>query len=202
MGFVEKLKDFVGLSPNEYDDEFSYDTSMPTEDYTSHAGHTNTVDLDDQTATEPNFSRSGNRHYAAQFRQDATPPMNTLDNVIGMPRAFTETPEVMILEPRSFEEMPQAIQALRDRKTVVLNLSLMDLEQAQRAVDFVAGGTFAIDGHQERVGESIFLFTPNCVKVSSQNGVTHEAPQVHTRAPGRPSGPMPQWGHEDVTMIA
>lgn len=202
MGFVEKLKDFVGLTPNEYDEDYSYDTSMPTEDYTSHPGDVNTVDLNNHAAPEPTFTRSGSRQYSTQFRQDPSPSMNTLDNVIGMPRAFTDTPEVMILEPRSFEEMPQAIQALRDRKTVVLNLSLMDLEQAQRAVDFVAGGTFAIDGHQERVGESIFLFTPNCVKVSSQNGVTHEAPQVHTRAPGRASSPMPQWGAEDATMVA
>ena len=68
------------------------------------------------------------------------------------------------MEPRSFEEMPQAIQALRERKSVVLNLTIMDPDQAQRAVDFVAGGTYAIDGHQERIGESIFLFTPNCVQ--------------------------------------
>ena len=71
------------------------------------------------------------------------------------------------MEPRSFDEMPQAIQALRERKTVILNLTMMDPDQAQRAVDFVAGVTYAIDGHQERVGESIFLFAPSCVNVTS-----------------------------------
>ena len=40
-------------------------------------------------------------------------------------------------------------------------------DRAQRAVDFVAGGTYAIDGHQERIGESIFLFAPSCVNVTS-----------------------------------
>ena len=44
---------------------------------------------------------------------------------------------------------------------------MMEPDQAQRAVDFVAGGTFAIDGHQERVGESIFLFAPSCVTVTN-----------------------------------
>ena len=72
-----------------------------------------------------------------------------------------------IRDSRSFDEMPQAIQALRERKTVILNLTMMDPDQAQRAVDFVAGGTYAIDGHQERVGESIFLFAPSCVNVTS-----------------------------------
>jgi len=44
---------------------------------------------------------------------------------------------------------------------------MMDPDQAQRAVDFIAGGTYAIDGHQERIGESIFLFAPSCVSVTS-----------------------------------
>jgi len=88
-------------------------------------------------------------------------------NVIGMPGISTTTAEVNLMEPRSFDEMPKAIQALRERKTVILNLTMMEPDQAQRAVDFVAGGTFAIDGHQERVGESIFLFAPSCVTVTN-----------------------------------
>ena len=88
-------------------------------------------------------------------------------NVVGMPGISNSSSEVSLMEPRSFDEMPQAIQALRERKTVILNLTMMDPDQAQRAVDFVAGGTYAIDGHQERVGESIFLFAPSCVNVTS-----------------------------------
>ena len=92
---------------------------------------------------------------------------NKLSNVVGMPGISNSSSEVSLMEPRSFDEMPQAIQALRERKTVILNLTMMDPDQAQRAVDFVAGGTYAIDGHQERVGESIFLFAPSCVNVTS-----------------------------------
>ena len=92
---------------------------------------------------------------------------NKTSNVVGMPGIANSSSEVSLMEPRSFDEMPQAIQALRERKTVILNLTMMDPDQAQRAVDFVAGGTYAIDGHQERVGESIFLFAPSCVNVTS-----------------------------------
>ena len=92
---------------------------------------------------------------------------NRSSNVVGMPGIANSSSEVSLMEPRSFDEMPQAIQALRERKTVILNLTMMDPDQAQRAVDFVAGGTYAIDGHQERVGESIFLFAPSCVNVTS-----------------------------------
>ena len=90
---------------------------------------------------------------------DVATGSKAMSNVIGMPGAVNGISEVLVLEPRTFEEMPQAIQALRERKSVVLNLTIMDPDQAQRAVDFVAGGTYALDGHQERIGESIFLFT-------------------------------------------
>ena len=92
---------------------------------------------------------------------------NKSSKVVGMPGISNSSSEVSLMEPRSFDEMPQAIQALRERKTVILNLTMMDPDQAQRAVDFIAGGTYAIDGHQERVGESIFLFAPSCVNVTS-----------------------------------
>ena len=94
---------------------------------------------------------------------------NRSSKVVGMPGITNSSSEVTLMEPRSFDEMPQAIQALRERKTVILNLTMMDPDQAQRAVDFIAGGTYAIDGHQERVGESIFLFAPSCVNVTSSS---------------------------------
>ena len=121
-------------------------------------------------------------------------------NVIGMPGISSAAAEVNLMEPRSFDEMPQAIQALRERKTVILNLTMMEPDQAQRAVDFVAGGTFAIDGHQERVGESIFLFAPSCVTVTNTNHDEASSPTVVTREPdvsdNESSAPSPAWGSE------
>ena len=118
-----------------------------------------------------------------------------MSNVIGMPGAINGISEVLVLEPRTFEEMPQAIQALRERKSVVLNLTIMDPDQAQRAVDFVAGGTYALDGHQERIGESIFLFTPSCVQVSTQGGLIHEVPQS-----AKPVLPVPQLQQQQLPL--
>jgi cell division inhibitor SepF len=111
-----------------------------------------------------------------------------------MPGINNSNAEVVVIEPHSFEEMPQVIQTLRERKSVVLNLNVMDPEEAQRAVDFVAGGTYAIDGHQERIGESIFLFTPSCVKVSTLSGTIHDIPDNPKM--GRPVSPAPAWGAE------
>ena len=121
-------------------------------------------------------------------------------NVIGMPGISSSAAEVSLMEPRSFDEMPRAIQALRERKTVILNLTMMEPDQAQRAVDFVAGGTFAIDGHQERVGESIFLFAPSCVTVTNTGQDEASAPTVVSREADvadvdeSASAPSPAWG--------
>lgn len=95
---------------------------------------------------------------------------NLPNNVIEMPGIENPMNEVVVIEPHSFDEIPRVIQTLRERRCVVLNLNVMDPDEAQRAVDFVAGGTYAIDGHQERIGESIFLFTPKSVKVSTLTG--------------------------------
>jgi cell division inhibitor SepF len=125
-------------------------------------------------------------------------------NVIGMPGLSSSVAEVMLMEPRSFDEMPRAIQALRERKTVILNLTMMESDQAQRAVEFVAGGTCAIDGHQERVGESIFLFAPSCVTVSTLGSEESASPTVvsSSRIPGSPeaqdAAPAPAWGRSDA----
>ena len=124
-------------------------------------------------------------------------------NVIGMPGLSTAVAEVTVMEPRSFDEMPRAIQALRERKTVILNLTMMEPDQAQRAVDFVAGGTFAIDGHQERVGESIFLFAPSCVTVTTASSDEASSPTIVSREisePQQDAAPSPAWGRQDAAI--
>ncbi len=64
-----------------------------------------------------------------------------MSNVVRMPNLASRMTEIVVMEPRQVEEMPQVIQALRQGKPVLLNLTTMSLEQAQRAVDFVVGAT-------------------------------------------------------------
>lgn len=164
-GLFGKIKDFVGLNdPADY--EYEYE-EVEGEEYQN---------LYEEEYSEPEAiapplppeeaPRPPARRRIRERVLSTDSGMVSMNNVIGMPGAMNGMSEVLVMEPRTFEEMPQAIQALRERKSVVLNLTIMDPDQAQRAVDFVAGGTYAMDGHQERIGESIFLFTPNCVQVS------------------------------------
>ncbi len=103
------------------------------------------------------------------------------NNVIEMPGLNSLQSELIVMEPRMFEEIPEAILALRERKTVILNLANMDPDQAQRSVDYVAGGVFAIDGHQERIGSNVFLFTPSSVQI---NTYTANAGVMPSPSPG------------------
>ena len=132
---------------------------------------------------------------------------NRSSKVVGMPGISNSSSEVSLMEPRSFDEMPQAIQALRERKTVILNLTMMDPDQAQRAVDFVAGGTYAIDGHQERVGESIFLFAPSCVNVTSSfpedvspSNITNQSKSQYNLETN--TTPEPAWGESKLSAYS
>jgi cell division inhibitor SepF len=169
----------------EYDDELDYDPGETTATAPPAIRPSSALALSSDFSTEDPFGSS-----------------SAASNVIGMPGLSSSAAEVTLMEPRSFDEMPRAIQALRDRKTVILNLTMMEPDQAQRAVDFVAGGTFAIDGHQERVGESIFLFAPSCVTVTTATG---EEPSSPTIVPSRdtsgldsdPAAPSPAWGRQE-----
>jgi FtsZ-interacting cell division protein YlmF len=77
--------------------------------------------------------------------------------------------EVMVIEPRTFNEAMDIVEQLRGRKSVLLNLHLLDNETSQRIVDFLSGATHAIDGHQQRIGDGVFLFAPSTVVISAES---------------------------------
>ena len=159
--------------------------------------------------SEQEFNSLNN--HRVNTRNSGSNPFDFMNNksskVIGMPGISNISSEVNLLEPKSFDEMPQVIQALRERKTIILNLTMMDPDQAQRAVDFVAGGTYAMDGHQERVGESIFLFTPSCVNVTSTfpaeaspSNITNE--DIPSFGLNSNSAPQPAWGDSKLSAYS
>lgn len=193
-----KLRDFVGL--NEQVEYEYYEEEPDTRESYQNLYQEQNPQPAPQPQPEPAApSRRWRDNTSTMSDEPATTVSKPMSNVIGMPGAMNGISEVLVLEPRTFEEMPQAIQALRERKSVVLNLTIMDPDQAQRAVDFVAGGTYALDGHQERIGESIFLFTPSCVQVSTQSGLIHEVPQPPVRPRPVPTA-TPAWGNEGTRM--
>lgn len=153
MSFFQRIQDVFGLG-EPYDDAEYEDLGYAAEDESY--GYADAYPEQMPPPQQPAPRRRGN-----------AAPNSAPNNVVGLPRAAGHQPEVVLMEPRSFEEIPQAVRALRERKSVILNLGLMEPDQAQRAADYVAGGAYAVDGHQERLGDHIFLFTPSFVQISS-----------------------------------
>ena len=188
MSLISRLKAVV--AGDEYlDDDFD-ELDYPSED-----------ELNDFKQNQRNSNALANSN-PFEFMNN-----NRSSKVVGMPGVSNSSSEVSLMEPRSFDEMPQAIQALRERKTVILNLTMMDPDQAQRAVDFIAGGTYAIDGHQERVGESIFLFAPSCVNVTSSSPEEASPSSVPTEntpqySLSKNTTPEPAWGYSKLSAYS
>lgn len=87
-------------------------------------------------------------------------------NVVSHPSFNRSSYEVIIVEPHSFSEAGSIVQNLIDRKTVVLNLHLLDKDQSQRTIDFVCGAAHALSGKPQKVGDMVFVFTPSNVTMS------------------------------------
>lgn len=194
MNLISKMRDFIGFNNEpEYDYEYDETEGDRFQNYQPLEPNATTAAAAAEEERRQN-RRIRERSVVGSTGTDVVAPTggvgSVMNNVIGMPGAMNGISEVVVMEPRTFEEMPAAIRALKERKSVVLNLTVMDPDQAQRAVDFVAGGTYALDGHQERIGESIFLFTPSCVQVRTQSGVVHEVPPAQGR-PRAAAAPAP-----------
>ena len=187
--FLGKLKDIIGGGQADYQYYDQEVNSLSSQDFQTTEGNFNNFTEMSGISGETPVPSTNNSHLTRQENPSSKMEFSSqsygdLDNsnvsndfpsnVIGMPGVNNMVNEVVVIEPHSFDEIPQVIQTLKEQRSVVLNLNVMDPEEAQRAVDFVAGGTYAIDGHQERIGESIFLFTPRNVKVSTVSGKSYK----------------------------
>ncbi|MGH2376791.1 MAG: cell division protein SepF [bacterium] len=84
--------------------------------------------------------------------------------------------EIVVLEPRTFDDARGGADHLKARRPVILNLKETDRELARRIVDFTCGVTYAVDGQMQRVGEEIFLFAPSTVAVNAES--IHDAREL------------------------
>ena len=75
--------------------------------------------------------------------------------------------EVIIFEPKNFDEASNVVASLDSGNVVIVNLSKIDNDQAQRAIDFIAGATFGMKGNQDTIGERIFIFTPASIEIKT-----------------------------------
>ncbi|MDD2485151.1 MAG: cell division protein SepF [bacterium] len=75
--------------------------------------------------------------------------------------------EIVVFDPSSIDEAKMVADNLKARCPVVVNLGGADEVMARRIVDFISGITYALDGHYQRLGDNIILFTPNNISIST-----------------------------------
>lgn len=74
--------------------------------------------------------------------------------------------EVCVIKPASVEDAREITETLLANRTVVLNLEGLDVDIAQRIIDFTSGSCFAISGNLQKISHYIFIVTPPSVDIS------------------------------------
>ena len=78
----------------------------------------------------------------------------------------TESSPIFVLEPKSQSEIASALQKLKERYTVVLNLAYLEPHHARQAADMMAGCSCAIEGKAIWIGKQTYIYTPNNVNLN------------------------------------
>lgn len=148
MGVVDKLLNVMKLSDmeDEYDGEDYYDDDEPVENIKKAP----VIHREDTYEDEKP---------AKKVSQKVTP-------IRSVKRAHGPGMEVCVIKPTSVDDAREITETLLNNQTVVLNLENLDVEIAQRIIDFASGSTYAISGNLQKISNYIFIITPACVDIS------------------------------------
>jgi len=94
------------------------------------------------------------------------------------------TSEIVVYEPKVYEDSLNISANLRGGNPVIINLKHLEPAEGTRLIDFVCGTAYAIDGHMMKVGETIFLFTPkeiNIVDAEEKTSLGEELTSIETK---------------------
>ena len=82
------------------------------------------------------------------------------------PRRSGNNMEVCVIKPRSMEDTHEITETLQENCTVVLNMEGIDMDLAQRIIDFSSGSCYALHGGLLKISNYIFIITPKGVDIS------------------------------------
>ena len=76
--------------------------------------------------------------------------------------------KMVISQPTTFEQSEEICSLLKEKKSVIVNLEYVNKEVARRIVDFISGGVYALDGHIQKISNSIFLIAPTNYEITNE----------------------------------
>ena len=156
MGVFDKFMDIMKLNDDDdydddfYEDDYEEDTSDSKSRRTSLFG---------RKKQDDSFSSSdADAGNAYQSASKVTP--------IRQPGRSVASMAVCVVKPNTVDDSRGIAETLLAGRTVILNLEGLDLEVAQRIIDFTSGTAFAINGNLQKISNYIFLVTPTNVDIS------------------------------------
>lgn len=75
---------------------------------------------------------------------------------------------MVISQPTTFEQSEEICNYLKERKSVIVNLEYVNKDVARRIVDFISGSVHALDGHIQKISNSIFLIAPINYEIANE----------------------------------
>ena len=74
--------------------------------------------------------------------------------------------EVCMIRPKTVEEGREICDTLLAGRAVVINLEGINMDIAQRIIDFTSGACYSINGNLQKISNYIFIVTPAAVELS------------------------------------
>ncbi len=68
--------------------------------------------------------------------------------------------KMVITQPTTFEQAEEICDLLKEKKSVIINLEYVNKDVARRIIDVVSGAVHALEGHMQKISNSIFLIAP------------------------------------------
>ena len=169
MGVLDKWLNYMKLNDSEDDDEYDEDGYLDDGD----------EEEESRPSRRPAFSSKPAREEDDEEEEPAPPkrtpaasrPSSVISKVTPMRSNMKKTSvgggmEVCVIKPNSFEEAREITETLLKDRTIVMNLEGLDVEIAQRILDFTSGSCFAIGGNLQKISMYIFIITPASVDIS------------------------------------
>lgn len=83
--------------------------------------------------------------------------------------------EILNFTMLSYEMTGEICNYIKNKKPIIVNMEKLEAHEMQRAVDYLTGACFALNGTTEKVTDNIFIFAPEHVninpeKVKQRNG--------------------------------
>ena len=86
--------------------------------------------------------------------------------VVNMRPSTRAVMEVSMVRPTSMEDAREVCDRLLGGRVVVINMEGVQVDLAQRIIDFASGACYSIDGNLQKISSYIFIVTPSQIELS------------------------------------